>query len=68
MDEEITIINEKTRNEKIRNFFIENKKILISIIAVIFLLIIAKSSSIIKSYYVERIEVFHHFYNILIHF
>jgi hypothetical protein len=41
MDEEITIINEKTRNEKIRNFFIENKKILISIIAVIFLLIIS---------------------------
>ena len=27
MDEEITIINEKTRNEKIKNFFIENKKI-----------------------------------------
>ena len=32
MDEEVTIINEKTRNEKIKNFFIENKKILISII------------------------------------
>ena len=29
MDEEITIINEKTRNEKIREFFIQNKKILI---------------------------------------
>ncbi len=26
MDEEITIINEKTRNEKIKSFFIENKK------------------------------------------
>ena len=41
MDEEITIINEKTRNEKIRNFFIDNKKILISAIAVIVLLIIS---------------------------
>ena len=26
MDEEITIIDTKTRNEKIKNFFIENKK------------------------------------------
>jgi hypothetical protein len=26
MDEEISIINTKTRNEKIKNFFIENKK------------------------------------------
>ncbi len=26
MDEEITIINEKTRNEKIKSFFIKNKK------------------------------------------
>ena len=31
MDEDITIINEKTRNEKIKNFLIENKKILISV-------------------------------------
>ncbi len=29
MDEEITIINEKTRNEKIKSFFVENKKSLI---------------------------------------
>ena len=28
MDEEISIINEKTRNEKIKNFFITNKKFL----------------------------------------
>ena len=26
MDEEITIINSNTRNERIRNFFINNKK------------------------------------------
>ena len=37
MDEEISIIDAKTRNEKIKNFFIENKKLLLSI--VVFLLI-----------------------------
>ena len=31
MDEEIAIIESKTRNEKIKNFFIKNKKVLISI-------------------------------------
>ena len=31
MDEEITIINENTRNEKIKNFFINNKKFLLII-------------------------------------
>ena len=31
MDEEITIIDTNTRNEKIKNFFIDNKKILITI-------------------------------------
>ena len=40
MDEDISIINRNTRNEKIRNFFIKNKKILIislsSIILIIF--------------------------------
>ena len=29
MDEEITIIDSNTRNEKIKNFFVNNKKILI---------------------------------------
>ena len=32
MDEEIAIIDEKTRNEKVKNFLIKNKKILISIV------------------------------------
>ena len=40
MDEEITIINSNTRNERIRNFFIKNKKNLIIIISIIFLLLI----------------------------
>ena len=39
MDEDITIINSNTRNEKIKNFFLNNKKLLISII-VIFILIL----------------------------
>ncbi len=41
MDEEITIINEKTRNEKIKNFFLENKKLLLSILSVLVILIIS---------------------------
>ena len=40
MDEEITIINSNTRNEKIRNFFINNKKNLIIGFLIIFVLII----------------------------
>ena len=39
MDEEITIIDSNTRNEKIINFFINNKKILIVSIVVILVLI-----------------------------
>ena len=37
MDEEISIVDTNTRNEKIRNFFFKNKKILIVIISTIFL-------------------------------
>ena len=39
MDEDVSIINSNTRNEKIRNFLVENKKKLISaiLILVIFL-------------------------------
>ena len=40
MDEEITIIDEKTRNEKIKNFFIDNRKIILSIAFVCVLIII----------------------------
>jgi len=41
MDEEITIINEKTRNEKIKSFFVENKNLLLSIISILIILIIS---------------------------
>jgi len=39
MDEDISIIDSKTRNEKIKNFFINNKKYLITILSSIILII-----------------------------
>ena len=39
MDEDISIIDTNTRNEKIKNFFIKNKKKLISILVIILLII-----------------------------
>ncbi len=39
MDEDITIINESTRYEKIKNFFINNKNKLITIIVILILLL-----------------------------
>ena len=41
MDEETVIINNNTRNEKIRNFFINNRKTLISIILLILISLIS---------------------------
>ena len=41
MDEEISIINNNTRIEKIKNFFISKKKILISILLFILILLIS---------------------------
>ena len=40
MDEDITIINEKTRNEKIKNFLIQNKRILIFILFFLVIIIL----------------------------
>ncbi len=40
MDEDITIINTNTRNEKIKNFFLNNKKRLITILVLIILILI----------------------------
>jgi predicted negative regulator of RcsB-dependent stress response len=39
MDEEITIIDSNTRNEKIRNFFINNKKSLIASVLIVIVLL-----------------------------
>ena len=41
MDEDISIINANTRQEKIKNFFIKNKKSLITILSSIILIILA---------------------------
>jgi len=41
MDEDISIINANTRNEKIKNFFIHNKKKIISGLSVIVILLIS---------------------------
>ena len=35
MNEDISIINKNTRNERIKNFFMKNKKILISLLIII---------------------------------
>ena len=40
MDEDISIINTNTRNEKIKNFFIKNKKYLITVLTLIILIIL----------------------------
>jgi len=40
MDEETAIINSNTRNEKIRNFFVNNKKLLVSSLLVILILLV----------------------------
>ena len=40
MDEDTVIISSNTRNEKIRNFFINNKKLLITILSLIIILLI----------------------------
>ena len=41
MDEDIAIIDEKTRNEKIKNFFVQNKKLLIFSILFIVMIILS---------------------------
>ena len=40
MDEDITIINSNTRNEKIKNFFLNNKKKLIALLVIIISILI----------------------------
>ena len=40
MDEEVTLLDTRTRNEKIKNFIIKNKKKLISVLLIIIILIL----------------------------
>ena len=44
MDEDISIINSNTRNEKVRNFFIKNKNKIISILLSIVIVLIGAYS------------------------
>ena len=44
MDEDISIINTNTRNEKIRNFFVKNKNLLIVIVFILILIFISAYS------------------------
>jgi len=44
MDEDISIINSNTRNEKVRNFFIKNKNKIISTIIVLIIVLIGAYS------------------------
>ena len=39
MDEEISLINTNTRNEKIKNFFINNKRLIISLLLLIIFIV-----------------------------
>ena len=57
MDEDITVINEQTRNEKIKNFFVNNKKFLISsLIILIFIIVSFYSYKIYKNALREKIS------------
>ncbi len=44
MEEDISIINSNTRNEKVRNFFINNKNKIISTIIVLIVVLISAYS------------------------
>ena len=56
MDEEISIINSNTRNEKVRNFFVKNKsKIILILLAIIIALIAAYSFDKYKTN--QKIEI-----------
>jgi len=48
MDEDIAIIDEKTRNEKIKNFFVQNKKLLVA--SILFIVLILLSFYLFKIY------------------
>ena len=67
MDEDITIINSNTRNEKIKNFFISNKKSLIAFFSITLVLIIGYLSMIeMRERY--KIKLANHFNITIINF
>ena len=57
MDEDIIIIDQRTRNEKIKNFFIDNKRSLISLLIVFIIVVISfYSYQIYKDKHKEQIS------------
>ncbi len=57
MDEEISIIDTKTRNEKIKSFFVENKKLILSSLVILFIIIISfYSFKIFKEKHKEKLS------------
>jgi len=57
MDEDITIINENTRNEKIKNFFVKNKKfLLVTILSLIIIILGYFSYQIYKNSHREWVS------------
>ena len=44
MDEEISIINSNTRSEKVRNFFVNNKNKIISLIVILVVVLVGAYS------------------------
>ena len=67
MDEEITIIDSNTRNEKIKNFFINNKKYFAIGISVIFFIIIGYLS-ILEIKERNKVKLANQFNRIIINF
>ena len=57
MDEDLAIINKNTRNERIKNFFINNKKVLLFVLAVLIVILLSfYSYQIYKSGHRELIS------------
>ena len=57
MDEDLAIINKNTRNEKIKNFFINNKKLLLSLLAILILILLSfYSYQVYKGGHNERLS------------
>ena len=58
MEEDIAIIDKNTRNEKIKNFFINNKKRIIIFISLIILIIFGKELKYLKNIIVRLLIIF----------
>tara|TARA_B100000787_G_scaffold83693_1_gene61601 strand:+ start:807 stop:1451 length:645 start_codon:yes stop_codon:yes gene_type:complete len=67
MDEEITIINSNTRNEKIKNFFVNNKKNFLVGLSTIFVVIIAYLS-VVEMKKQNKIKIANQFNIIIINY